>query len=147
MIHLYPALKKNLRNLLILLLVCVAAYTLFLPGVTPAAALIIYLLGALLVLFSQASIFDTVGSDPLWQGVTAIAKNQYYEVPVGPYNWMGFPPSVQRLLGMMWMGKLLYPEAAEYDLQAEVTRYFDLFYHCELTQEQYDALVAHSIGR
>ena len=99
------------------------------------------------ILFSQASIFDTVGSDPLWQGVTAIAQNQYYEVPVGPYNWMGFPPSVQRLLGMMWMGKLLYPEAAEYDLQAEVTRYFDLFYHCELTQEQYDALVAHSIGR
>ena len=65
MIHLYPALKKNLRNLLILLLVCVAAYTLFLPGVTPAAALIIYLLGALLVLFSQASMASKVHAKQL----------------------------------------------------------------------------------
>ena len=58
---------------------------------------------------------------------------------MGPYNWMGFPPSVQRYLGMLWMAKLLYPDAADYDLQAEVTEYFDLFYHCALTGEQYEA--------
>lgn len=99
------------------------------------------------ILFSQASIFDTVGEDPLWQGVTAIAGNRYYEVPVGPYNWMGFPPSVQRLLGMLWMSELLYPQGGDYDLYTDVARYFELFYHCELTREQYDALVANSIGR
>ena len=57
---------------------------------------------------------------------------------------MGFPPSAQRLLGLMWMGKLLYPEAADYDLYTEVAQYYELFYHCELTREQFDALVAHS---
>ena len=61
-------------------------------------------------------------------------------------NWMGFPPSVQRMLGMMWMAKLLYPDAADYDLQAEVTEYFKLFYHTDLTDEAYNALVANSIG-
>ena len=65
---------------------------------------------------------------------------------MGPYNWMGFPPSAQRLLGMLWMAKLLYPDAATYDLQAGVTQYFQMFYHCDLTQEQYDSLVAHSLG-
>ena len=65
---------------------------------------------------------------------------------MGPYNWMGFPPSVQRYLGMLWMAKLLYPDAADYDLQAEVTEYFDLFYHCALTGEQYEALMANSSG-
>ena len=63
---------------------------------------------------------------------------------MGPYNWMGFPPSVQRLLGMTWMAKILYPTAADYDLYTEVSTYFQLFYHCELTQEQYDALVGGS---
>ena len=67
-------------------------------------------------------------------------------MPIGPYNWMGFPPSVQRMLGMMWMAKLLYPETADYDLQAEVTEYFKLFYHTTLSEDAYNALVANSIG-
>ena len=98
------------------------------------------------VIFAPGSIYETVGSDSAWQAVTAIQNGDCYEVPMGPYNWMGFPPSVQRLLGMMWMAKLLYPDAATYDLKAEVTQYFQMFYHCDLTQEQYDALVAHSLG-
>ena len=99
------------------------------------------------ILFAPDSIYDTVADDATWQGVTAIQNGAYYEVPMGPYNWMGFPPSVQRLLGMLWMAKVLYPEAADYDLYTEATQYFKLFYHCDLTQEQYDALVANSLGR
>lgn len=99
------------------------------------------------VIFAPGSIYSTVGEDAAWQGVTAIANGNYYETPLGPYNWMGFPPSVQRLLGMMWMAKVLYPQAADYDLYTEVAQYFELFYHCELTEAQYDALVANSLGR
>ena len=99
------------------------------------------------IIFSEASIYPTVHEDEMWQAVTAIAENRYYEVPVAPYNWLGFPPSGQRLLGMIWMGKVLYPDAAQYDLYEEVARYFDLFYHCSLTQEQFDGLTAHSLVR
>ena len=99
------------------------------------------------ILFAPDSIYDTVAEDAAWQGVTAIQNGAYYEVPMGPYNWMGFPPSVQRLLGMLWMAKVLYSEAADYDLYTEAAQYFKLFYHCDLTREQYDALVANSLGR
>lgn len=98
------------------------------------------------ILFAPDSIYASVGSDPLWQDVAAIQNGTYYEVPMGPYNWMGFPPSVQRILGMLWMAKLLYPDAADYDIKTEVQTYFRLFYHCELTEAQYGALVANSIG-
>ena len=97
------------------------------------------------ILFAPGSIYDTVGSNENWQTVTAIKNGAYYEVPMGPYNWMGFPPSVQRLLGMTWMTTVLYPDAADYDLYTEVSSYFQLFYHCELTQAQYDALMANSL--
>ena len=96
------------------------------------------------ILFAPGSIYASVGSNENWQSVTAIKNGAYYEVPMGPYNWMGFPPSVQRLLGMTWMAKILYPTAADYDLYTEVSTYFQMFYHCELTQEQYDALVGGS---
>ena len=99
------------------------------------------------IVFSENSIYDTVGDDPVWQSVSAIESGRYYEVPFGPYNWIGQPPAVQRLLGMMWLGKLLYPEAATYDLYDEVAQYYQLFYHCDLTREQYDALMAKAIDK
>lgn len=99
------------------------------------------------IIFAPDSAYDAAGEDPAWGQLTAIAAGRYYETPMGPYNWMGFPPSVQRYLGMLWMAKLLYPEEAGYDLYEEVARYYDLFYHRALTRAQYDALVANSIGR
>ena len=100
------------------------------------------------VIFAPESIYDTVADDAAWQSVTAIKNGAYYEVPFGPYNWMGFPPSVQRYLGMMWLSKVLYPDAtAEYDLFSDVQEYYKLFYHCDMTQAQYDALVANSLGK
>jgi len=99
------------------------------------------------ILFSQCDAFETAGNDPLWQSVNAVAANAYYDVPVGPYNWMGFPPGMQRLLGMLWMGKVLYPDEADWDMYEETARHFDLFYHSRLTHEQYDALTEDSIGK
>lgn len=100
------------------------------------------------VIFAPESIYATVADDAAWQSVTAIKNGAYYEVPFVPYNWMGFPPSVQRYLGMMWLSKVLYPDAtAEYDLFSDVQEYYKLFYHCDLTQAQYDALVANSPGQ
>ena len=99
------------------------------------------------VLFAPGSIYGSVGENENWKNVTAIRNGNYYEVPMGPYNWMGFPPSVQRLLGMLWMDKVLYPDAADYDLYEETVQYFKLFYHCDLTKEQYNLLVANSVGK
>ena len=100
------------------------------------------------VIFAPESIYATVQDDAAWQSVTAIKNGAYYEVPFGPYNWMGLPPSVQRYLGMMWLSKVLYPDAtAEYDLFSDVQEYYKLFYHCDLTQAQFDALVANSLGQ
>ena len=98
------------------------------------------------ILFAPGSIYATVGEDAAWQQLTAIQNGAYYEVPMGPYNWMGFPPSVQRYLGMLWMASLLYPDAVDYDLKAEVQEYFRLFYHSALSEAQYDAIVENSIG-
>lgn len=99
------------------------------------------------ILFSPDSIYSIVGSNHDWRNVSAIKSGRYYEVPMGPYNWMGFPPSVQRLLGMMWMSELLYPDTVDFDLYEKVSEYYQLFYHCDLTKEQYTELVKNSIGK
>jgi iron complex transport system substrate-binding protein len=97
------------------------------------------------IIFAPDSIYKTVAEDKAWQELTAINNGNYYEVPIGPYNWMGNPPSVNRYMGMIWITQLLYPEKAQYDVFEETARYYELFYHCKLTEDQYKDLVANSI--
>lgn len=87
------------------------------------------------IIFAPDSVFESVCEDGSWQQLSAIKNGNYYKVPFGPYNWMGFPPSVQRYLGMIWLSEVLYPEQAQYDVAQEVENYFELFYHCEISQE------------
>ena len=98
------------------------------------------------ILFAPDSVYDTVATDDAWMELDAIKNGSYYEVPFGPYNWMGFPPSVNRYLGMIWMAQLLYPETAQYDMYEEAAQYYELFYHCSLSEAQYNELVAKSLG-
>jgi iron complex transport system substrate-binding protein len=105
----------------------------------------IYLWNPDLILFAPGSVYDKVGTDKSWLELEAITKGSYYEVPNGPYNWMGFPPSVNRYIGMIWLSNLLYPDVFNYNLYDETAEYYKLFYHCDLTQEQYTALIAKSL--
>ncbi len=93
------------------------------------------------IVFSYDSVGDTVGEDPVWQQLDAVKNGKYAKAPYGPYNWMGFPASVQRYLGILWLLDTLYPDYVDYDLFTEVNRFYELFFHCTLTEEQYRAIV------
>ena len=62
-------------------------------------------------------------------------ENRYVESA-----FYGLRPASSGLIASA-LGALLYPDYCEYDLQAEVTEYYELFYQCELTQEMYDNLM------
>ena len=45
-----------------------------------------------------------------WQPLRAIEEGDFYEIPSMPYNWLSNPPSLNMLLGIWWLGNLLYPQ-------------------------------------
>ena len=96
------------------------------------------------IIFAPDSCYDDVASSEQWQSAGAVARGEYYKTPSGPYGWLSSPPAVQRYLGMLWLGELLYPGYAEYDLQEKVTEYYKLFYGCDLTEDMYRELMADS---
>lgn len=100
-----------------------------------------------IIIFAPDSCYDTIAEEAQWQTVDAVANGNYYETPYGPYGWLSSPPSVQRYLGMLWLGELLYPEYTEYDLQEVITEYYKLFYGCDLTDEMYHALMENAMPR
>ena len=97
------------------------------------------------ILFDPASIYEQVGSMEAWQSVAAIQNGTYYEAPYGPYGWLSSPPAVQRYLGLLWLGAVLYPDYVQYDLQEEVTEYYKLFYDCDLTDDMYRNLMKNAL--
>ena len=97
-----------------------------------------------LILFDSDSIYDSVSEMDTWKELTAIAAGNYLEVPEGPWNWMGTPPAAQRYLGMIWLTAQLYPEYCDYDAKAEILEFYDLFYHCQLTEQQYTQITANA---
>jgi iron complex transport system substrate-binding protein len=86
--------------------------------------------------------YDAVWSDPLWQGVKAVKARRVYLSPELPFAWVDSPPSANRLIGVRWLAKVLYPDLFPEDLRAETKRFYALFYHREPTDRQVEELLA-----
>ena len=93
------------------------------------------------ILFQHNSVYGEVGGNETWGQLRAVKDGQYYEIPCGPYGWISSPPAVQCYLGMLWLTDTLYPDYTDYDLKAEVTDYYKLFYGYELSDADYAELV------
>ncbi len=95
-----------------------------------------------LIIFQAGSIYDTVGDDPAWQGIAAIANDNYYEVPNDPWCWMNNPPTVNQLMGMQWLPRLLYPDAFDDSIQDVTKAYYHTMYGYDLTDAELSELLA-----
>ena len=73
-----------------------------------------------------------------------VQSGKYYEIPGLPYDWMSSPPSVNRVLGIWWLGNLLYPELYDYDMVQVAREYYGLFWHYDLTEEEARQMLSRS---
>ncbi|MTD38118.1 ABC transporter substrate-binding protein [Erwinia sp. CPCC 100877] len=88
------------------------------------------------ILADSADIYDLIKTDPSWQELAAVKKGHVYQVPTAPYNFMDFPPSVNRIMGIQWLGQLLYPDQYNLKITEEIKEFYQLFYHSSVTDEQ-----------
>ncbi len=85
--------------------------------------------------------YATVQSAPLWSSVSAVRRRRVYLAPSVPFGWVDFPPSINRLLGLRWLGKVLYPELFPEDLRPFVRDFYTRAYHKTPTGAQLDQLL------
>ena len=96
------------------------------------------------ILFATNSIYDTVAEDSAWSQLTAISTGKYYEVPGSPYSWLSGPPSMNMLLGVWWLGNLIYPEIYDYDMAQMAKEAYSLLWGYDLSDEEVTTLLANS---
>lgn len=96
------------------------------------------------ILFADGSIYDTVTDDSAWSQLTAISTGKYYEVPCSPYSWLSGPPSMNMILGVWWLGNLIYPEIYDYDMAEMTQEFYKTLWGYELSSDEVTALLANS---
>ena len=88
--------------------------------------------------------YDTLETGE-WSALEAVRDGAYYEIPNLPYDWMSSPPSVNRVLGVWWLGQLVYPELYDdYDMIDVAREFYRLFWNYDLTEAEAEALLARS---
>jgi iron complex transport system substrate-binding protein len=88
--------------------------------------------------------YNEIMNSSLWATLPAVQNGKVYEAPCGPYNWMGNPPSVQRLLSMMWLGNLFYPDVFDYNINDRVKEYYSLFFGYDLTDAELNNIMIYA---
>jgi iron complex transport system substrate-binding protein len=80
--------------------------------------------------------------DPVWRSLRAVQGGRLALAPSLPYGWVDFPPSVNRLIGLWWLAKILYPDRFPEDLRALSRDFYTRFYHVTPNEAQIDRVLA-----
>ena len=86
--------------------------------------------------------FSAVRSDPAWAAMRAVRENNVHLAPELPFGWVDFPPGPNRLIGLWWLGKTLYPQRFPEDLRALTREFYARFYHVPPSDAQIEQVLA-----
>ncbi len=94
------------------------------------------------ILLAEEDAYRTATTDSRWAELSAVRNGQVHLIPSGPYSFIDTPPGVNRIIGIYWLGSLLYPELySDIDIEDEVRTFYSLFYNYELTDQELEKLL------
>jgi len=94
------------------------------------------------IIAGDSTFYENVFSDPLWQNMKAVKNHEVYLTPHDPFCWFDRPPGVNRIIGIPWTAKFLYPEKFEdLDLESKTREFYAKFYYYDLSDEEFSRLV------
>ncbi len=85
---------------------------------------------------SPGRLIERMPDDPFWSRLRAVREKAAFEPPAGMYHWCDRPPSVNRIIGLVWLSGLLYPDRFDWNMEEEVMRFYELFYRIALPREK-----------
>lgn len=92
------------------------------------------------VIGSDPAFHAAAARDPLWRSLAAVRAGRLVLAPAHPFGWVDVPPSVNRLLGLMWL-PTLFGLAPREGLAERVAAFHAVFYHRRPAPEDLAALL------
>jgi iron complex transport system substrate-binding protein len=70
-----------------------------------------------------------------------VASGRIFLAPNLPYGFIDAPPSLNRLIGLIWLLHTLYPDKASGNLPDQVRSFYKLFYQVDPNDAELDRLL------
>jgi len=83
----------------------------------------------------DAPFMDTVKTAP-WTDLRAVKNGRVLMTPLLPWGWTDHPPSVNRLIGVLWLTSKVYGQPSAAELKDETVRFYKTFFRIDLTAQQ-----------
>lgn len=100
-----------------------------------------------LILLTEESAYEYFTSENSpYSELDAIKNNMVYLIPEGPFDWIDSPPAMNRILGLKWLGNLLYPDKYNLDIKEEAKEFYNLFYHYDVNDSELDEILTNAIN-
>jgi len=90
--------------------------------------------------------YRSVWNNPLWAGIPAVIEDRVWLSPTAPFGWIDRPPSINRIIGLKWLAGLFFPDRFDFDLAEETRRFYKLFYHVDLSDDELERLIEWANG-
>jgi iron complex transport system substrate-binding protein len=97
-----------------------------------------------IIIASDADFAASVRNDPAWASIAAVKNGRVHLSPRLPFGWVDYPPAVNRLIGLWWLGKIFYPDRFPEDIKTLAREFYTAFYHVTPTAAQLDRVFAGS---
>jgi iron complex transport system substrate-binding protein len=92
----------------------------------------------------QTGLAQRLCNDRRWNVIPAARTGAFHEVPTVPFGWCDRPPGPNRFIGLRWMAWRMYPQRIPWNMADETRRFFSLFYHRDLTDDELAAIIPSS---
>lgn len=79
------------------------------------------------ILTQDKNFYQGIYRNPLWQDIQAVKNRHVLFVPSVPFGWIDVPPSVNRLLGALWLSAWIHNESEQILLE-KVRHLFVMFF-------------------
>ncbi len=93
------------------------------------------------IITNDPNFYRDVWKEPVWGSVNAVRNKRVYLSPHLPFGWFDYPPGANRVLGVVWLANLLYPQLFQDDMRKKIAEFHRLFYQQEPTAAQIEQLL------
>jgi iron complex transport system substrate-binding protein len=94
----------------------------------------------------EMNVYDHITTGGDWDTIEAVEAGNVYQIPHGPFDWLDRPYSIARILGIQWVGDLLYPGLWDIDIRETTKEFYRLFYHYDLSDAQFLELTKNALS-
>ena len=89
------------------------------------------------IITTSPEFYNSVYNDSNWASIKAVKNHQVFLSPQSPFKWFDRPTGSNRIIGLPWTAKVIYPEQyKDIDMVQTTKEFYSKFYHVELSDDE-----------